>query len=508
MTPYLTDNCIYYVLKYLQNFRPTLFNCILVNRFWCRTAIPFLYADPFGRNDKNDISNHYSIILTLISCFNKEAILQLNNQMKLIGINNVDIDDEYEPLFKYTKYMKNYYCIDSKIIEWFKCHLLNTRFPKDEIIENFCSIFHQSILNNCVNIERIIININSLMKFDSKFNIPASNLTKLNSLTLNNLKYLDQEIRKEFLNNIAVHCLNLKELIISSETRDSIITPVIIEGLCTIIQNQNNLEDFVVTNSRLNDNIFLSLEFRKDSLISIAFSRVDFSNISFKSFINLCNLNCLRFLGCTDLSPLSRYKILKFASFKLKRLGFGHNDWNRDIELIIIKYLGSSLQHLILCEKSITVPIIENVSIYCLKLITLGMVIGLNYGDLSVFPYFKNLKFSRLNINDIGSCDKSEMFRSLANNLSFNVKRIVFRCKCQQHFKIFLENCHNYLEKITLNHYFEGLEFLKIILNYIEKSNNGLRKLNIVGAGRLLNDEELKHLDEIHMKGVKIVTKL
>ncbi|GET58698.1 hypothetical protein GLOIN_2v1785264 [Rhizophagus irregularis DAOM 181602=DAOM 197198] len=35
-SPYLSDDCIYCILKYLQDDRSTLFNCLLVNRLWCR----------------------------------------------------------------------------------------------------------------------------------------------------------------------------------------------------------------------------------------------------------------------------------------------------------------------------------------------------------------------------------------------------------------------------------------------------------------------------------------
>ncbi|PKC57230.1 hypothetical protein RhiirA1_428635, partial [Rhizophagus irregularis] len=44
---------IYGVLKYLQNDYSTLHSCILVNRLWCRIAIPLLWEDPFSIPIKN-----------------------------------------------------------------------------------------------------------------------------------------------------------------------------------------------------------------------------------------------------------------------------------------------------------------------------------------------------------------------------------------------------------------------------------------------------------------------
>src|SRR5579859_7509345 len=103
----LPYDCLYHILKYLRNDYSTLFNCSLVNRFWCRTAIPFLYANPFK-------PNNYSIILNLILSLNKTEILQLKNILKLIDINDdINIDnviDKHKPLFDYPKYLEHYDC--------------------------------------------------------------------------------------------------------------------------------------------------------------------------------------------------------------------------------------------------------------------------------------------------------------------------------------------------------------------------------------------------------------
>jgi hypothetical protein len=409
-SPYLSDDCIYNILKYLQDYQSTLFNCLFVNRFWCRATIPFLYANPFFKTNKD-------IIFTLIPSFSNTEILQLKSQLKLLGVNKIDIKDEYIPLFKYPKYLKTYnsFNVNSTIFEWFEglSYSSYVKYRRRKILEDFCPIFHQSILNHCINIEQFSIDIN----FIKSFNIPTTYLTKLNSLSL---YHLDQEIGKEFLSNVAIHCLNLKELKICSLTKYGIKISIT-EKLRTIIQKQNNLEEFKISFYPLNDNLFSSLEFQKHSLVSIEFSDVDFSNTSFKNLISLYNLNHLIFSGCKDdISTLERYEILKFASFKLKRLEFISNKWDKNIIPTIIKYLGTSLQFLLL-NGSITISMIENISLYCLNLITLEIIIsGYCHFDLSLSPYFKSLVKRKLNINITNShgYNLSEMFISLANNLS------------------------------------------------------------------------------------------
>ncbi|PKB97404.1 hypothetical protein RhiirA5_433212 [Rhizophagus irregularis] len=105
--PYLIDDCVYDILQYLQNDGTTLFNCLLVNRFWCKTTIPLLYTNPFVIISKKK----YMIISTIILCFNKEEILQLKNQLGInqINNNNNNIDyEEHKPLFEYLKYLEDY----------------------------------------------------------------------------------------------------------------------------------------------------------------------------------------------------------------------------------------------------------------------------------------------------------------------------------------------------------------------------------------------------------------
>ena len=66
----------------------------------------------------------------------------------------------------------------------------------------------------------------------------------------------------------------------------------------------------------------------------------------------------------------------------------------------------------------------------------------------------------------------------------------------------FLENCHDCLEIISVR--YNSSIILKLILNYIKRSNNSLK---ILGLSKLKNgtDEELKLLNQIKNEGVKIV---
>ncbi|PKY30701.1 hypothetical protein RhiirB3_531208 [Rhizophagus irregularis] len=494
--PYLTDDCIFYILQHLKNNHSTLFNCLLVDRFWCKSTIPLLYANPF----MNITKKNYSIIMTLIFCFNKEEILQLKNKLEQNHINNINLDEEYKPLFEYTKYLENYnYFTIDNIINGYCLGLL---IPYNKIYD-ITLIFHQSILRQSKNIKQLVISTYLFNRESAKnFNVQnfISNLTKLNSLSLNLNDTSNNKINQEFLNNMATN--NLQELMIDFSNNS--VNNTTFEKLCTIIQEQNKLKKFKILNCHsLLNNILLSLEFQKNSLVHIEFTNSNFSNVSFKNFNNLYNLKYLRFINCKGIL-LDQCEILKFAPFKLKELSFASNNWDADVTSLMIKYLGASLQRLLIGNP--TILSIENISIYCSNLIFLKILIDTQF-NCSVLPFFRNLR-RILNFSIITSLTYyTELFINLSKNIPINISKIsisYYNSNKYLKFKDFLENCHNKFEIINLNHTVE-LNFLKIVLNYIERSDNSLKILGLINVNERLNDEESMLLNSIKAKGIKIM---
>ncbi|CAB5165966.1 unnamed protein product [Rhizophagus irregularis] len=517
---YLTDDCIFYILQQLQNDRSTLFNCLLVNRFWCKSTIPLLYANPFV----NITEKNYSIILTLIFCFNKEETLHLKNVLDINQINNIDLDEEYNPLFEYPKYLEkyNYFTINSVINRCLLKNCLN--LPTSHIkIFDITPIFHRSILRQSRNIKQLDILLYLFYKKSfNNFNVQnfTSNLTRLNSLSFNFhlVGSVYNEIGQEFLSNIANICLNLRKLIIKLPrtprflshhvTSNNLINSTTSEKFCTIIQNQNKLKKFKIMNcySSLN-NILLSLEFQKNSLVHVEFTSTNFNNVSLKNLKGLYNLKYLRFENCEGIL-LDQCEVLNITSFKLMKLSLKRNNWIVDVTSFMIKYLGASLQRLLVDNP--TIPLIENVLMFCSKLIFLKIRINYHF-DLSVLPFFKNLRIRILNINitSYNPNNINEFFINLANNIPTNISNISIYIYSRNsnkflRFKEFLENCHNDFKIINLNHIIE-LGFLKIVLKYIERSNNNLKIFGMLGLDKEFNDEELNLLNQIKDKGVKIV---
>ncbi|CAB4439231.1 unnamed protein product [Rhizophagus irregularis] len=143
---------------------------------------------------------------------------------------------------------------------------------------------------------------------------------------------------------------------------------------------------------------------------------------------------------------------------------------------------------------------------YCPNLIFLEIIIY-SYIDLSVLGFLKNLRIRILDIDISYNIDN--FFINLANNIPINISKISISIylgelnKSFLKFKEFLENCNNSFEIINLNRIIES-QLLEIVLNYIERSNNSLKILGMK-LNEKLNDKELKLLNQIKAKGVKIV---
>ncbi|PKC70515.1 hypothetical protein RhiirA1_454645 [Rhizophagus irregularis] len=99
----------YEIIKYFQNDISTLHSCILVNRLWCRLAIPLLWENPFSFRTGN--CNFIEIYLH-----------NLNNDLKS-RLNEYKINDNSLPLntlFNYPRLLKylNTFNIDSCVEIW------------------------------------------------------------------------------------------------------------------------------------------------------------------------------------------------------------------------------------------------------------------------------------------------------------------------------------------------------------------------------------------------------
>ncbi|GET54302.1 uncharacterized protein OCT59_029090 [Rhizophagus irregularis] len=123
----------YEIIKYFQNDYKTLHSSILINRSWCRLAIPLLWENPFlicKYSRKYDF-----IAIYLHDHFNDKDKLILNR----FGINN-DVFPS-NTLFNYPSFIKSLSVqqVRSSIIYWFTNN-------KSEYIDTFFGLIYVSLL--------------------------------------------------------------------------------------------------------------------------------------------------------------------------------------------------------------------------------------------------------------------------------------------------------------------------------------------------------------------------
>ncbi|CAB5185134.1 unnamed protein product [Rhizophagus irregularis] len=170
----------YDVIKYFKNDFSTLYSCILVNRLWCRLAIPLLWENPFLISNEN-----YNFIGIYLRNLNGDLKAQLNEYK---------IDDKLFPsntLFNYPIFLKYLYTgkIISSIEEWSKdIELENRSIPEFKRLI-YISLF-KIFIENEVNI----------YTFDIKANFPY--IDDMLELILQNPDFLHN------IRNLKLCCIN------------------------------------------------------------------------------------------------------------------------------------------------------------------------------------------------------------------------------------------------------------------------------------------------------------
>src|SRR5688572_30220791 len=83
------------IIQYFQNDFSTLHSCILVNRLWCRLAIPLLWEDPFSIYKTN-----YHVIKIYLHNLNDDDKAKLNECRIKVNLFPSNI------LFNYPSFIK------------------------------------------------------------------------------------------------------------------------------------------------------------------------------------------------------------------------------------------------------------------------------------------------------------------------------------------------------------------------------------------------------------------
>jgi hypothetical protein len=219
--PQLIEDCLRIIFTELKNDTNSLYSCILVNRYWCRIAIPILWKNPY--NLKN-ISNNNKFHNTIIN------FLPINSKQYLLD-NNIDIpfitssSDNQSLLFNYISFSSH---ISSKFINNIIKSLLKNEFDLDKYKKLEKEIY-KLFINNCKFIKEFYWEtIQPLYKYSGA----STCFSQLCVLTIDL-----QFVNSESLFCMSKICQNIEDLRVHyySSKRDSL-------GLIKFLDIQRNLQ--------------------------------------------------------------------------------------------------------------------------------------------------------------------------------------------------------------------------------------------------------------------------
>src|ERR1044072_4939193 len=101
------------IIQNLRNNFNTLYSLALVNRFWCRLAIPLLWEDPFSIKYRGNISSQFLDVYFLF--------LNDNDKIKVKKIKPYGFDSNlHKPLFNYPSLIKTlkFFRVQLHVTNW------------------------------------------------------------------------------------------------------------------------------------------------------------------------------------------------------------------------------------------------------------------------------------------------------------------------------------------------------------------------------------------------------
>ncbi|CAB4435103.1 unnamed protein product [Rhizophagus irregularis] len=352
--PELTDD----IIQYFRDDIPTLHSCILVNKFWCRIAIPLLWKDPFSmKNPKN-----FHFIEIYLQKINEKDKTQLNR----CGINNNVFPSK--ALFNYSNFIKciNTRNICSNIVNWIK---INKKFTcsKGRIFLLLIKVFIENEAKlHTFEIEIAFKYLMSRKFFNSIFKLILQNpkfISNIKNLKLNfNEEIVKYKFDYEFLKCFYYHCNSISSLHIRffeyGSFRHNHMT--IENQLSQIINSQKNLEKIIFAHDRKYLNPYYPLLYNSIPLYNIignsnstnSLKIIIFYGINFektlhikKAFKQLNGLEFIHILECLIFNSnfiqqiIDLNKPFKLISLFIKDEFRFNSDENRNLQVELMQLL-------------------------------------------------------------------------------------------------------------------------------------------------------------------------
>ncbi|PKK68016.1 hypothetical protein RhiirC2_782803 [Rhizophagus irregularis] len=445
----------YEVIKHFQNDFSTLHSCILVNRLWCRLAIPLLWENPFSFRTGN-----YNFIGIYLHNLNDNLETKLNNV--------IDNSLPSNTLFNYPRFLKylNIYNFISSVERYETA--IRTSNPESRLylsdfkrLINMCVLLFTIFIENEVNLHTLEIEISSTYYNTCFDKILESILQSTNFI--HNIKYL--------------------KLYISNYNENTVIK----NRILPLIHSHQNLKKILIGDNYLSS--YQSLLLSNDYNCSNTLNTIIFYYVNFKGLINLDKvfeqlnvLESIHIFHCSSLNTSFTQQIINLTKpFKLKSLFISEISQIESFQLLLQKsgdYLEnvgfSSNFNLSLVLKQ---QLLELFIKYCKNIKFLdfyGFESQITYQVLNLIENIKqNLNYLSIYIwyDNTGTECSSIVLQNLGQILP---SKLEYLCLSLYHinandFEIFLKNSQDTFIKKFLIYNNEGQDILPSIKKYIMK---------------------------------------
>nr|AMJ52387.1 hypothetical protein [Rhizophagus clarus] len=455
------------IIQYFHYDYKTLHSCILVNRLWCRLAIPILWEDPFSIK----FPKNYHFIEIYLHNLNEDDKIKL----KEYGININELFPS-NTLFKYPKFIQHLDTrkISNSIENWETVIRQSNSSVQKSILQtpNFIKLIFKSLIQvfieNGINLRSLEVSLLSHQgceNFDDNFELILQNPNFI--YNIKNLRldiFITAETVTKFFTFLNSNCNSISSLyfLFPSYCNNY---PIIEKGLSQIINSQENLQKilFGFNNFPLHHSL-LSLKNSNcsNTLNTIIFYYIDFKTINVLNevFNHLNVLESIHIIFCHSLDTKLIQQIINITKpFKLKSLFLNEILQIESLELLIQKF-GNDVEDFginVKIKPQQLLQLLELAIKYCCKIRYLYLPVWLNNQNINlVFNLIENIKQS-LNylLIDIPNYDNnfsSSILQNLGQILPFKLKYLNLSLAINENdIEIFLKNSQNtFIEKLLI----------------------------------------------------------
>jgi hypothetical protein len=472
--PELIDEIIQYFRKDLS----TLYSCILVNRLWCRLAIPLLWEDPFSIPTQN-----YHYIEIYLYYLNEDGKAKFNEY----GINNNLLISN--PLFNYPSFIKylNIRHICYSIEKWIETIKINNY---DSNLKNFV---YKSLIEVFIENEGELHSFEVVAPMSNDFGYfnDTMELTLQNPNFTYNIKNLKFHIGHSypnitniipFLKFLSSNCNSISSVVLKFLTYDEDNFLLIEKYLLQIIISQHNLR---IISFEYDDILCYPILWLKNPNCSNTLNTIIFNGIDFKNIIPILKevfdqlnvLKSIHIIYCISLNSDFVQQIIKVIKpFKLKTLFMSEILHIESFHLLLQKF-GDGLENFGLepMRNTYKQQVFELTIKYCTKI----RYFDPGTSDDNIYPLIKsneqninylNIEVSTYSESTISSSVLKNLGQVLPSKLEYLSLTLFFNTN---DLKIFLKNSQNiFIKKLLFSNLIKDENYDNILFyikDYIMK---------------------------------------